>query len=71
MTPDWSEWKGTMHVKMETAEQRLHDIETRMEKIEEKVSDVVSKLAVPIFLAGISGPFIGAIIVFVITKGFK
>lgn len=71
MTPDWNEWKGAMDVKMETATERFAELEARLERIEEKVSDVVAKLAVPLFMAGISGPIIGALIVYVLTKQSK
>ncbi len=71
MTPDWNEWKGAMDVKMETATERFAELEARLERIEEKVSDVVAKLAVPLFMAGISGPIIGALIVYVLTKQTK
>lgn len=71
MTPEWNEWKGAMDVKMETATERFSELEARLKRIEEKVSDVVAKLAVPLFMAGISGPIIGALIVWFITKGNK
>lgn len=71
MTPDWNEWKGAMDVKMETASEHFEELEARLDKLEEKVSDVVAKLSVPLFIAGISGPIIGALIVYVLTKQIK
>jgi len=60
-----------MIAKMETAEDRLLEIETRMVKLEEKVSDVVAKLTVPLFLAGVAGPIIGGLLVAVISRALK
>lgn len=71
MTPEWDQWKGAIDVKMETATERFSELEARLLRIEEKVADVVAKLAVPLFIAGISGPIIGALIVYVLTKQTK
>jgi len=71
MTPEWDQWKGAIDAKMETAGERFEEVEARLLRIEEKVADVVAKLAVPLFIAGISGPIIGALIVYVLTKQTK
>ena len=71
MTPEWDQWKGAMDVKMETASERFAEMEARLKHVEEKVSEVVAKLSVPLFIAGISGPIIGALIVYVLTKQIK
>ena len=69
MTPEWNEWKGEVNVKIENTAERFSLIEQRMHVLEDKVSDIVAKLAVPLFLAGIGGPIMGAIIVYLFTKG--
>lgn len=71
MTPEWDQWKGAVDVKIENASERFESIEERMRTLEKQVGDVVAKLSVPLFLAGISGPIIGAIIVYVLTKSAK
>jgi hypothetical protein len=71
MTPEWDQWKGAMDAKMETAGERFQELEARLKHVEEKVSEVVAKLSVPLFIAGISGPIIGALIVYVLTKQIK
>ncbi len=43
----------------------------RIESLDVKVSEVLTKLAVPLFLVGIAGPVIGAMIVFALTKSLK
>lgn len=71
MTPEWNEWKGAMDVKMETTQERFNEMEERMRGLEQKVSDVVAKLSVPVFLSATAGPIIGALIVYFLTKSAK
>ena len=54
---------------MNSHDDRLNDQCERIDAADEKLSQVVTKLAVPLFLVGISGPVIGAVIVWLITKG--
>jgi hypothetical protein len=71
VTPEWNEWKGAVDVKIENTAERFNELEQRMRALEDKVGDIVAKLAVPLFLAGIGGPILGAIIVYMLTKGIK
>jgi hypothetical protein len=68
---EWGEWKGTMSVKMQTAEDRLEELESKLSKVEDKVAEIVAKLTVPLWLAGIGGPIIGAVIVAAVTRAMK
>lgn len=71
MTPEWNEWKGAMDVRMEATQDKFEEIEKRMRTIEDKVSDVVARLSVPVFLSATAGPIIGALIVWFLTKSAK
>lgn len=71
MPPHWSEWKGNMMAKMESSVERILELEGRMDKLEEKVSDVIAKITVPLFIVGMAGPIVGAIIVAVVTRTLK
>lgn len=71
MTPEWNEWKGEVNVKIENVTERFESVEHRMQKLEDKVGEIVARLSVPVFLSAAAGPIIGAIIVWAITKGTK
>lgn len=71
MTPEWNEWKGEVNVKIENVAERFESVEQRMQKLEDKVGEIVARLSVPVFLSAAAGPIIGAIIVWAITKGTK
>jgi hypothetical protein len=61
-------WRGAVDMKLEHHEAKIEDHCERLATVEEKVSQVLVKLAVPLFLVGISGPVVGALIVWAITK---
>lgn len=68
-TPEWERWRGTVDERMNSHEDRLNDQCERIDTTDEKLSQLLTKLAVPLFLVGIAGPVIGAVIVWAITKG--
>lgn len=71
MTPEWNEWKGEVNVKIENVSERFESVEHRMQKLEDKVGEVVARLSVPVFLSAAAGPIIGALIVWALTKAGK
>lgn len=70
-TPEWERWRGTVDERMNSHEERLNDHCDRLETLGDKISQVLTKLAVPLFFVGIAGPVIGAVIVWALTKGTK
>lgn len=58
-------------MRMHTNGKTMDDIQIRLAKLEEKVSDVVAKMAIPLFTIQIFGTVVGALIVYYITRGVK
>jgi len=68
---DWDRWRGQTDMKLEHHDAKIEDHCDRLAQVEEKVGQVLVKLAVPLFLVGITSPMVGALIVWMITKGTK
>ena len=71
MDPEWHEWRGGIDSRMHTNNNQMEQIESRLNRLEEKVGDVVAKMAVPLFAIQIFGTVVGAVIVYYITRGAK
>lgn len=71
LNDNWHQWRGAIDEKMNTHASKLEDHCERIAAAEQAISKVLVKLAVPLFVMGIAGPVIGAIIVFVVTNALK
>lgn len=65
---DWDRWRGSIDTQMETHAENIDTHARRLDTLDSKVGDILFKLAVPLFLVGIAGPVVGALIVWAITK---
>ena len=65
---DLERWRGQVDMKLEHHTAKIEDHCDRLAAVEEKVGQVLVKLAVPLFMVGIAGPVIGALIVWAVTK---
>lgn len=68
---EWHEWRGSIDARMKANDSTLEEIDDRMVKIEEKVSDLLGKISVPLFVMQIFGTGVGALLVWLFTKGIK
>lgn len=65
---EFNRWRGGIDVLVKNHTEALESHARRLDSLDDKVRDVITKLAVPLFLVGISGPVVGALIVWAITK---
>lgn len=65
---EYHRWRGGIDVLVKNHAEMLESHSERLNTLDEKVRDVLVKLAVPLFLVGIAGPVVGALIVWAITK---
>lgn len=58
-------------MRIQVQERSINDIEVRLDKLEDRVSELVAKISVPLFAMQIAGTAVGAIIVWLLTKGSR
>jgi hypothetical protein len=68
---DWDRWRGAVDMKLDVHHGNIDHHAKRLDTLDAKVSDIVVKLAIPLFFVGVAGPVIGALIVFSLTKNMK
>jgi hypothetical protein len=68
---EWHEWRGSIDARMKVNDSTLEEIDGRMARIEDKVADLLGKISVPLFVMQIFGTGVGAVLVWLLTKGLK
>jgi hypothetical protein len=68
---EWHEWRGSTEARMRANESMLDEVDKRMVKMEERISDLLGKISVPLFVMQIFGTGVGALLVWLLTKGLK
>lgn len=65
---NWHNWRGKMDERMDNHQTQLAAHEEEINKLNEKVGAILSKLAVPLFLVGIAACVAGGVLVAIIGK---
>lgn len=68
---EWHEWRGSIDMRIKVQDKSIEDIENRLNRLEEKVADLIAKISLPLFAMQIAGTAVGAIVVWLLTKGTK
>lgn len=61
-------WRGNIDARMKVAEEKIDHHTSNIAEIEKNISQILSKLAVPLFFMSIVGVVIGAAIVALVGK---
>ncbi len=61
-------WRGNIDARMQVAEEKIEAQEEKSAEIDKSVSQILSKLAVPLFFMSIVGVVIGGIVMALVGK---
>jgi len=65
---EWQRWRGSTEERMKSAEEKLCEQDEKLAELQNAVSAVLQKIAVPLFFVSIGGVVLGGIVVALVGK---